>query len=74
VEVTNYYGLDEKTNTVFYQSVENGSINRDVYRIGLDGKIKYVYLKILGTNAATLVHFQYYINTFRVLHNLQPTL
>jgi dipeptidyl-peptidase-4 len=42
----NYYGLDEKTNTVFYQSVENGSINRDVYRVGLDGKIKYVYLKI----------------------------
>jgi dipeptidyl-peptidase-4 len=39
-EVTSYYGFDEKTKTVFYQSVENGSINRDVYRIGLDGKNK----------------------------------
>ena len=28
-EVTDYYGFDEKTQNVFYQSVENGSINRD---------------------------------------------
>ena len=64
-EVTNYYGLDEKTNTVFYQSVENGSINRDVYRIGLDGKNKIRLSQNTGTNAATFSpNFQYYINTF----------
>ncbi|TDD76342.1 S9 family peptidase [Flavobacterium caseinilyticum] len=64
-EVTNYYGLDEKTNTVFYQSVENGSINRDVYRIGLDGKNKIRLSQFTGTNAATFSpNFQYYINTF----------
>jgi len=64
-EVTNYYGLDEKTNTVFYQSVENGSINRDVYRIGLDGKNKVRLSQYTGTNAATFSpNFQYYINTF----------
>ncbi len=64
-EVTNYYGLDEKTNTVFYQSVENGSINRDVYRIGLDGKSKIRLSQNTGTNAATFSpNFQYYINTF----------
>lgn len=64
-EVTNYYGLDEKTNTVFYQSVENGSINRDVYRIGLDGKYKVRLSQYTGTNAATFSpNFQYYINTF----------
>jgi dipeptidyl-peptidase-4 len=73
VEVTNYYGLDEKTNTV--SSVENGSINRDVYRIGLDGKNKIR----LSQNTEQMRHdispnFQYYINTFRVFHNLQPTL
>src|SRR5690606_36608523 len=39
-EVTNYYGYDKKTNRVFYQSVENGSINRDVYSIKLNGKGK----------------------------------
>ncbi|RYJ53595.1 S9 family peptidase [Flavobacterium petrolei] len=64
-EVTNYYGLDEKTNTVFYQSVENGFINRDVYRIGLDGKNKVRLSQNTGTNAATFSpNFQYYINTF----------
>jgi dipeptidyl-peptidase-4 len=41
-EVT-YYGFDEKTNTVFYQSTENGSINR-VYRIALNGKVRSLYL------------------------------
>ena len=32
-EVTEYYGLDEKSGTIFYQSVENGSITRDIYSI-----------------------------------------
>jgi dipeptidyl-peptidase-4 len=64
-EVTNYYGLDEKTNTVFYQSVENGSINRDVYKISIDGKNKVRLSQFTGTNAATFSpNFQYYINTF----------
>ena len=64
-EVTSYYGLDEKTNTVFYQSVENGSINRDVYKISLDGKNKVRLSQNTGTNAATFSpNFQYYINTF----------
>ena len=39
-EVTNYYGFDEKANVIYYQSVENGSINRDVYSISLNGKNK----------------------------------
>ena len=64
-EVTAYYGLDEKTNTVFYQSVENGSINRDVYRIGLDGKNKVRLSNETGTTNATFSpNFQYYISTF----------
>lgn len=64
-EVTNYYGFDEKSNTVFYQSVENGSIHRDVYRIGLDGKNKVRLSKNVGVSAATFSpNFLYYINTF----------
>lgn len=71
-EVTNYYGFDEKTNTVFYQSVENGSINRDVYRIGLDGKNKVRLSKSIGANAAVFSpNYQYYINTFSTA--TQPT-
>lgn len=64
-EVTEYYGFDEKTNTVFYQSVENGAINRDVYRISLDGKNKVRLSQNVGTTAATFSpNFQYFINTF----------
>lgn len=72
-EVTNYYGFDEKTKTVFYQSVENGSINRDIYRIALDGKNKVRLSKNVGGNAATFSpNFQYYINTFSSAS--QPTI
>ncbi|MCC9071984.1 S9 family peptidase [Flavobacterium sp. F-65] len=64
-EVTSYYGFDEKTKTVFYQSTENGSINRDIYRIALDGKNKVRLSKNVGTSKATFSpNFQYYINTF----------
>lgn len=64
-EVTSYYGFDEKTKTIFYQSAENGSINRAIYRISLDGKNKVALSAVIGTNAATFSpNFQYYINTF----------
>ncbi|MDD3005521.1 S9 family peptidase [Flavobacterium sp.] len=64
-EVTNYYGFNEKTNTIFYQSVENGSINRDVYSIKLNGSGKKRLSTLTGTNAATFSpNFDFYINTF----------
>jgi dipeptidyl-peptidase-4 len=71
-EVTEYYGLDEKTNTVFYQSTEDGSINRTVCRIDLDGKNKVHLSQNIGTNKATFSpNFQYFINTFSTV--TQPT-
>ena len=64
-EVTNYYGFDEKTKTVFYQSVENGSTVRDIYKISLDGKKKVKLSSQVGTNGATFSpDFTYYINTY----------
>lgn len=64
-EVTNYYGYNAKNKTVYYQSVENGSINRDVYSIGLNGKNKKRLSKQNGTNLATFSpDFAYFINTF----------
>lgn len=64
-EVTAFYGLDEKTNTVFYQSTENGSVNRGVYKIGLKGNNKVALSNELGTNEATFSpNFDYYIRTF----------
>ncbi len=64
-EVTAYYGFDEKAKTIYYQSVENGSINRDVYKIGINGKNKVRLSTQSGFNSATLSpNYQHYINTF----------
>ncbi|CCG52295.1 Xaa-Pro dipeptidyl-peptidase precursor [Flavobacterium indicum GPTSA100-9 = DSM 17447] len=64
-EVTAYYGFDEKNKTIYYQSVENGSINRDVYAIKIDGKDKVRLSSKSGTNNAVFSpNFQYFINTY----------
>jgi len=52
-EVTAFYGVDEKTQTVFYQSVEQGSLNRDVFKVGLNGKNKSRLTTQEGTSSAT---------------------
>ncbi|MHC5352592.1 S9 family peptidase [Myroides sp. LJL115] len=51
-EVSNYYGVDMKNKKVYYQSVENGPIYRDIYSIGLDGKNKKQLSSEKGTNSA----------------------
>ena len=64
-EVTAYYGYNELANTIYYQSVENGSINRDVYSIRLNGKRKKRLTLKEGTNEASFsADFNYFINTF----------
>lgn len=52
-DVTNYYGYNPKNKTIYYQSVENGSINRDVYSVDINGKNKKRLSKKSGTNSAT---------------------
>ncbi|WP_299101922.1 S9 family peptidase [uncultured Winogradskyella sp.] len=64
-EVTNYYGFNDKANTIYFQSTENGSINRDVYSIKLNGKSKKRLTEKDGTNAGSFsADFTYFINTF----------
>lgn len=64
-EVTNFYGVDENAKTVFYQSVEDGSINRTIYSVGLDGKNKKRLSNNNGTNNASFSkNLNYFINTF----------
>ena len=64
-EVTAYYGYDSKTKSILYQSTEQGSINRAVYKIGLTGKTKQCLSTKLGTNAATFSpNFAYFIETY----------
>lgn len=64
-EVTSYYGFDEKNKTVFYQSTEEGSINRGIYSIEITGKNKKKLSKFIGSNrAAFSSSFNYFINTY----------
>lgn len=64
-EVTAYYGFDEKSKTVYYQSVEGSSINREVYKINISGTNKVKLSSKTGTNSATFSpNYQYFINSF----------
>ena len=64
-EVTNFYGVNEKTKSIYYQSVEDGSINRTVYSVKLNGKNKKRLTNPSGTNSAAFSkNLKYFINTF----------
>ncbi|MGC1516597.1 MAG: S9 family peptidase [Maribacter sp.] len=64
-EVTDYYGYDQNEDKIYYQSTENGSINRGVYNIDSSGKNKKALAVANGSNnAAFSADFTYFINTF----------
>ncbi|CAM1345079.1 S9 family peptidase [Tenacibaculum amylolyticum] len=64
-EVTNYYGYNKESKKVFYQSVENGSINRGVYSINLDGTDKKLLTPKSGQSYASFSkNMQFFINTY----------
>ncbi|WP_422083420.1 S9 family peptidase [Ulvibacterium sp.] len=64
-EVTDYYGYDEKRDRVYYQSTENGSINRGVYSIRGNGKGKRPLATEEGTNTADFnADFSNFIHTY----------
>ncbi|MBL4745027.1 MAG: S9 family peptidase [Flavobacteriaceae bacterium] len=82
-EVTNFYGINDDTKTLYYQSVEDGSINRTIYSVQLNGKNKQRLSNASGTNQASFSkNLHYYINTFSdtntptiyTLHNGKGTL
>ncbi|WP_437369727.1 S9 family peptidase [Maribacter litoralis] len=64
-EVTKYYGYDQNEDKIYYQSTENGSINRGVYNISSAGDDKKALAVVEGTNNASFsTDFTYFINTF----------
>ena len=64
-EVTEYYGFDQNTGRVYYQSTENGNINRDVYSVLPSGTNKVRLTQQTGTNSADFsADYTYFINTF----------
>lgn len=64
-DILNFYGVDELSKKIFYQSTENGSINKVVYSLSLDGKKKQLLSEPTGTNSATFSkNKKFYINHF----------
>ncbi|MBE7640641.1 prolyl oligopeptidase family serine peptidase [Salegentibacter sp. BLCTC] len=64
-EVTNYYGYDKDSKKIFYQSTENGSVNRDVYSIKINGKNKTRLTEKEGMNSADFsADYTYFINSY----------
>ncbi|MBU2995468.1 S9 family peptidase [Cellulophaga baltica] len=64
-EVTSYYGYDQNEDKIYYQSTENGSINRAIYSISSGGDDKLLLTKKEGQNSADFsTNFTYFINTF----------
>ncbi len=64
-DVISFKGYDEKSGTLYYISTENGAINRDLYSIKLDGKLKTRMSKQDGFNDADFTTgFKFYISTY----------
>jgi len=61
-EITNLYGVNEKTSTLYYQSTESSPLERDIYSINLSGNKKKKISTQKGTNSATFsADFSFYI-------------
>ncbi len=64
-EVTQFYGFDEQKKQLYYQSTEEGSINRGIYSIKINGKKKNKLSQHTGTNQADFSKgFKYFINIY----------
>ena len=53
-DVTSFYGVNEKTNKIFYQAAVNGPLDRKVYSVDLKGKSPKIMTKQNGTNSCLL--------------------
>ena len=62
-EVTDFYGIDESSNTVYFASAERSAMHRDVYSVQLNGRNKKMLTNKIGTNSATFSSsYKYFIN------------
>ena len=64
-DVTDFYGIDESNNTVYFASSERSPMHRDVYAVQLNGKNKKILTNKIGTNSATFsTNYKYFINQY----------
>ncbi len=62
-DITDFYGVDESNNTVYFASAERSAMHRDVYSVQLNGRNKKMLTNKVGTNTATFsTSYKYFIN------------
>ncbi|HMQ61058.1 MAG TPA: S9 family peptidase [Flavilitoribacter sp.] len=63
-ELTDFYGVDEKKQVVYYQAAEKTPLERQIYSLGLDGKNKKTLIGQSGWNSAQFSStFDYFVLT-----------
>ena len=61
-EVADFYGIDEKSKTLYFTSMEMSNIERQLFSISLEGKLKKQLTNEKGMNSASFSKdFKYYI-------------
>jgi dipeptidyl-peptidase 4 len=69
-DVTNFYGVDEKTGKLYFQAAMESPMEREVYEIGLDGSGLRKISTRKGTNSAQFSpNFEYFVNTFSTINS-----
>jgi dipeptidyl-peptidase-4 len=62
-DITDFYGVDESNDIVYFASAERSAMQRDIYSIQLNGKRKKVLSNKPGTNSGTFSsNFKFFIN------------
>jgi dipeptidyl-peptidase-4 len=63
-DITDFYGIDERKNTIYYQSTELSPVQRNIFSIDAKGK-KICLADAKGKNSAWFSHnFNYYVHEF----------
>ena len=64
-DVTNFYGFDEKNGWLYFQAAKSAPINKEIYRVKLNGKKLELVTKEEGVNSAQFsTGFKYLVNNY----------
>jgi dipeptidyl-peptidase-4 len=64
-DVTEFYGVDERNQVLYYQAAEESPLRRGVYSVSLDGRRKKLLTEQVGWNEAAFSRgYSYYVHSF----------
>lgn len=64
-QIDGYYGVDERSKTLYYSSTETSPLERQIFRIQLDGTKKEQLTKINGVHSATFSpDYKYFLDHY----------